>query len=128
SLIALESRLSDVRYEIESLTSRLRDWQDQVDYSTVNLYINEVDHLQEQTKIDRSYAQELGDGFTSTLRGIGAFFKELFRLVFAALPVLIILAVLAFAAFLIVKRTRARGRARAEAERLNDAENTDEGR
>jgi hypothetical protein len=114
SLIALESRLSDVRYEIESLTSRLRDWQDQVDYSTVNLYIDEVDRLQEQTRVDRSYAQELGDGFTGTLRGVGTFFMELFKLVVAALPVLVILAVLALAAFFIVKRTRACGRARTE--------------
>jgi hypothetical protein len=110
SLIALESRLSDVRYEIESLTSRLRDWQDQVDYSTVNLYIDEVDRLQEQIGIDRSYAQELGDGFTGTLRGVGTFFKELFRLVIAALPVLVVLAVLALAVVFIVRRTRARRR------------------
>jgi hypothetical protein len=108
SLIALESRLSDVRYEIESLTSRLRDWRNQVDYSTVRLHINEVERLQEQTLVDRGYASELGDGFMSTLRGVGAFFKDLFRLAVTALPVLVIIAVVLFAVFVIVKKTRAR--------------------
>ncbi|MGX8699369.1 MAG: DUF4349 domain-containing protein, partial [bacterium] len=36
-MLELESRLSDIRYEIESLESRLRTWQKQVDYSTVTL-------------------------------------------------------------------------------------------
>jgi hypothetical protein len=107
SLIAFESRLSDVRYEIESLTSRIRDWQNQIDYSPVYLYINEVEQLQEQTKLDRSYAQELGDGFSATLRGIGSFFREAFRLAVAALPVIFLLAVIAAAAAVIAKNVRA---------------------
>jgi hypothetical protein len=108
SMIAIESRLSDVRYEIESLTSRLRDWQNQVDYSSVSLYIREVDRLSSQLQPGKTYGQELSEGFIGTLRGIGTFFKELFKILVVALPALVILAVLALAAFFIVKRARAR--------------------
>ena len=41
-ILVIESRLSEVRYEIESMTTTLRGWQAQVDYSTVHLYIEEV--------------------------------------------------------------------------------------
>jgi hypothetical protein len=108
SMIAIESRLSNVRYEIESLTSRLRDWQNQVDYSSVTLYIREVDRLSTQVQPGKTYGQELSEGFVGTLHGIGAFFKELFKIVIVFLPALVLLAVVAFAAFIVVKKTRAR--------------------
>ncbi|MDR1136285.1 MAG: DUF4349 domain-containing protein [Clostridiales Family XIII bacterium] len=131
AMIALESRLSNVRYEMESLTSRLRDWQSQVDYSTVNLNIEEVEKMQEQTQLNRSYAQELGDGFGNTLRGVGVFFKELFRLIVAVLPVLIILAVIALAVLFIVKKARAGAKANTaqpnEGGGTNEYNNTNEG-
>lgn len=41
-LIAIESRLSEVRYQIESMVSQLRTYDNQIDYSTVNLTIGEV--------------------------------------------------------------------------------------
>ena len=39
----------DGRYQIESLTTTLRTWQNQVDYSTLTLWITEVKTLTEQT-------------------------------------------------------------------------------
>jgi hypothetical protein len=120
SMIAIESRLSDVRYETESLTSTLRDWQNQVDYSSVHLYINEVERLHEQP--GRSYAQEIGDGFNASMRGIGAFFREAFKFLVIALPVLVLLAVVALAAFLIVKKARAPRVERKEREHERDGD------
>lgn len=43
SVIALESRLSDVRYEIENIKSSLKSYDNRVTYSTVYLYIEEVE-------------------------------------------------------------------------------------
>lgn len=42
-LITIQSRLSEVRYEIESYESRLRTYDDQIDFSTVYLNLNEVE-------------------------------------------------------------------------------------
>lgn len=42
TVITLEQRLSDIRYQLESMESQLRLYDNQVDYSTVYLSINEV--------------------------------------------------------------------------------------
>jgi len=96
-MILIESRLSEVRYEIEYLTSSLRNMQNRVDYSTVNLTLREVRKLTEPVAVQRSYWQEVGDGIKETFSGIGDFFKELFKWIIIALPVLILLAVIALA-------------------------------
>lgn len=103
-ILTIQQRLSDVRYEIESLTSTLKNWQNQVDYSTVVLTIREVAELsEEQPPIQRTYWEELRDGFNATLKGIGEFFKGLFKGLVIALPVLVILAVIAIIVIVIIR-------------------------
>jgi hypothetical protein len=114
SMIAIESRLSEVRYNIESLTAQLRDWDNQVNYSSVTLHIVEFKQLRAQLQAGDSYAQELKGGFSATLLGIGAFFMEAFKLLVIALPAIVLLALVALLIFFIVKRTRARRARRAE--------------
>ncbi|MDR3296359.1 MAG: DUF4349 domain-containing protein [Clostridiales Family XIII bacterium] len=113
-MILLEARLSEVRYEIERLTSSLRNWQNQVDYSTVNLNFTEVEKLTEQFALKRSYGQEIGDGLKASLRGVGAFFKSFLKIVIIALPVLVVLAVVVAVVFIVVKRAGTFRRKRAK--------------
>ena len=47
-IIAIESRLSQVRYQIESMESQLRTFDNQVDYSTVHINVREVEHYTPQ--------------------------------------------------------------------------------
>ena len=57
-IITIESRLSSVRYQIESMESQLRTYDNQVDYSTVTLYIQEVKELtiiEEASAFDRMW-------------------------------------------------------------------------
>jgi hypothetical protein len=113
-ILAIQSRLTDVRYEIESLTSTLKNWQNQVDFSTVVLSIREVAELSEQQPpLQRTYWEEIRDGFNATLKGIGEFFKGLFKGIVIILPVLLILAVIAVVVIVIIrlvtKKSRAKG-------------------
>jgi len=103
-LIALEARLSEIRYQIESLTSTLSNWQRQVDYSTVTLWIREVEQLTEQVQIHQTYWEQMGDGFMSTIRGVGRFFMNFFLWIIVSAPVLVIFAVITVATIIIVKR------------------------
>ena len=103
-LIALEERLSDVRYQIESITSTLNNWQRQVDYSTLTLNIREVEQFTEQTPIHRTYWEQIGDGFMATIRSIGDFFMALFKWLIVSAPVLVILAVIAVIIFIIIRK------------------------
>lgn len=70
-LITIQSRLSEVRYEIESYESRLRTYDDQIDYSTVYLNLEEVERESQVTpetageEISRRLSenwQDLGEG------------------------------------------------------------------
>ena len=124
-MIELESRLSDIRYNIESIESRLRVWQNQVDYSTVTLDIEEVAEYTEIVQPQRTYWQQIGDGFKSSLKGVGRFFKDLFKDFVTALPVLVLLAAAVLIIVLIVRkvlRTRRVKRAQLRAEKAKTPE------
>ena len=120
-LIAIEERLGWVRYEIESLTTTLNNWQNQVDYSTLTFNIREVEQFTERTEIHRSYWQQIGDGLMSTIRGTGRFFMNLFKWIIIAAPVLIILAVIGVAALLVV-RWKLKAIEKKKAEKAKNAE------
>lgn len=45
TIILLEQRITEVRYQLESYQSQLRTYDNLVDYSTVNLYVNEVKRI-----------------------------------------------------------------------------------
>ena len=102
-LIMIEERLSDVRYQIESITTMLNNWQNQVSYSTLSVNIMEVEQFTERQEINRSYWQQIADGFMSSIRGIGRFFMDLFKWIIVSAPVLIIIAVVAVAALFIIR-------------------------
>lgn len=68
-IITIESRLSDVRYQIESMESQLRTMDNQVSYSTVYLSINEVARL---TPVEeQSVWQKITTGFADSLINVG---------------------------------------------------------
>lgn len=73
-MIVLEERLSNVRYCLESMESRLRTIDNQVDYSTVYLNLSEVRELtpvEEKTDLQR-----IAEGFADSLKDIGNGIKE----------------------------------------------------
>ena len=112
SMIAIEERLSEVRYQIESLETQLLNWQRQVDYSTVYLYIQEVAFLTDEKPVVRSYWEQVADSFTDSLEGIGRFFKQFFKGLVGALPVLVVLAVIIVVVLVITKKIIKKGKAK----------------
>ncbi|MCL2408128.1 MAG: DUF4349 domain-containing protein [Oscillospiraceae bacterium] len=103
-LILIEDRLSFVRSDIEWMTSRLQNWQNQVDYSTLSLFIREVEILTEEDP-DLTYWQQVRDGLSSTMRGIGRFFMNAFRWLVTNLPIIAIIAAVAVVVTIIVVRS-----------------------
>ena len=63
----LTSRLTDVRYNIESMERQLRLYDNQVDYATVNLNVTEVEVLTPQVIEQKTPAEEVRDGFKASL-------------------------------------------------------------
>ena len=109
-MISIEARLAEVRYSIESLTSTLRNWQNQVDYSTLTLTINEVEKFTEIVPIQRTYWQQVGDGLQSKTKAVGEFFKNFAKWIIVNLPVFIVLAVIIVIIVLIVRRNIRKGK------------------
>lgn len=105
-ILQIESRLSDVRYNIESLTSQIENWDNLVSYSTLQLNIREVTLYTDNAPATLSYGEQLKDGFLRSLQALGRFFKGFFRYFVAALPVLFILAIVAVVVVVIVKATK----------------------
>ena len=90
-LIAIEEKLTELRYQIESLQSTLKNWDRQVAYSTLDLEVQEVVEYTPESRM--SYGQELALALSSGLKRTGEFFKDLLLAVVGALPALVILAV-----------------------------------
>lgn len=114
SLIALESRLSEVRYEIEALERQLINWQNSVDYSTISLSLQEVEIYTPVVPVQRSFGEKfttaLSDGWTGFVN-----FGERFILWLArSLPVLVILALIGLGIFFLVRLSERRIAAKRE--------------
>lgn len=66
-IIAIESRLSEVRYEMQSYTSQLLVYDNQVDYSTIYLNIREVERLTPQA--EPGMFERIATGLSDNMRG-----------------------------------------------------------
>ena len=107
-LLEIESRLTDVRYELENVTSRLRVLANQVDYATVYLYINQVKvytEVEEQT-----VWQRISSGFGQNLQNIGEGLKDFFVWFVTYSPQLVVLAVVAAVVIMLLRRRRQKRR------------------
>lgn len=68
-IIAIEGRLSEVRYQLESMESQLRTYDNKIDYSTVYLSIEEVRKY--SAPYDASVGERIAKGFVKSLEDIG---------------------------------------------------------
>ena len=101
-LLEIESRLTDVRYELENVTSQLRVLANQVDYATIHLYISQVKVYTETE--EQTVWQRIGSGFTENLRDIGEDMTDFFVWLVTYSPQLILWAVIIALVVAVVKR------------------------
>lgn len=101
-LLQIESRLTDVRYELENNTSQLRYYDNKIDYATV--YLN-IDEVQEYTPIEEPTVWErIRDGFSGSLKGLGKGFVNLAVWLIVASPYLVVWGIVIAVIVLFVKR------------------------
>ena len=103
-LLEIEGRLTDVRYELENYTSRLRVYDNQVDYATIYLNLEEV---QEYTPVaERTVWQRITEGFAGNLKGLGEDITDVFVWFVTSLPYLVVWAVVIAVAVVLVRKLR----------------------
>lgn len=93
-VIAIEEKLTELRYQIESLQSALKNWDRQVSYSTIDLEVMEVSEYTPEPQ--QSYGQELWQALTGAFRNLGQFFKDLLVFLVSAIPTILVLTALFF--------------------------------
>ncbi len=101
-LLTVDKRLTEVRAELEQVTSALRVFDNQVDYATIHLSIEEVKEFTEADEPENVW-QRIGSGFKKSLKGVGNFLEELFVFLIVSLPYLVLIAVVALGIMLIVR-------------------------
>lgn len=67
-VLELESRLSDVRYQIESYEATLRNFDSRISYSTLHITLQEVVEYSIINSPPQTLGQRLSDGFKDSMR------------------------------------------------------------
>ena len=106
TLVALEARLADVRYETESIERNLRNLDMDINYSTVNIDLQEVAVYTPTTAVTRSFGEKLRDAFTSGWKSFARGAQNFFLWLVEALPTLLLLAVIAVIVVLVIRKLR----------------------
>lgn len=99
-LLTIESRLTDVRYELENIASQLRVYDNKVNYGTIHLSITEVVEYSEPEP--ENGWQRMGKGFVKSLKGVGNGLKEFVIWLITAVPYLLLIGTIGFGIFLII--------------------------
>lgn len=101
TIIALESRLTEVRYQLESYESQLRTYDNLVDFSTVYLDINEVKRLTPQ--VEESRWDKIKVGFVESIYNVTEGLMDFGVGFIIAIPYLIIWAIVIVVIILIIR-------------------------
>ena len=112
SLVALEERLADVRYETESIERNLRNMDMQIRYSTVSIDLDEVEIYTPTVTVQRTFGEKFADAFSDGWRSFGRSFQRFILNLTEALPSLILLAVIIIVVVVIVRRCVKKSRAK----------------
>ena len=103
-LLAIESRLTEVNYQLESVASKLKTLENQVSYATVRLYITEV---QEYTPVaEKTTWQRITEGFVDSLEGIWDGAVELLVWVLANSPYLVLYGLIGLGAVTLLRKRK----------------------
>lgn len=85
-ILEIQSRLSDVTYELERYESRRRGYDNQITYATVSLELREVQTLTPAE--DPTVWQRITEGFADSLEGVGDDIVDFFVWLIVSLPYL----------------------------------------
>lgn len=108
-IIAIQAKLTDVRYEIESYTATKRTFDELVAYSTINISVSEVQQVTPPQP--DSYLTRAGRTFTNMLHNTKTFFQNLGIFLIAALPLLLFLLIVGLVLFIVLRRQGKKRRA-----------------
>ena len=100
-ILTIEERLTNVRYQLESMESQLRTYDNKINYSTIYLSINEVKEL---TPVEEETTwQRITNGFMESLQSIADGFVEFAIWFVVNIPYFILWIVIIVVIILVIK-------------------------
>lgn len=103
-ILIIESRLTEVRTELEQVTSVLRSYDNRINYSTIHLGIAEVVEYTEVEEEPETFWDRISKGFVKSLKNVGDGIVNFVVFLVVALPYLAPFAVIAVVIILLIKR------------------------
>ena len=90
-VIAIQERLTEVIYEIESYQSQLRTYDNLIDYTTITIRIREVERV--EIVGEQSIWQEIGTNLKEGFENVWEFLVRLFVFTISSIPYVLVVAV-----------------------------------
>lgn len=75
-VITLESRLAEIRYEVESIENTLKNYDRLVSFSRITVYIQEVDEITETPPVEKKLSERISSAFTRSLKDFRISFEN----------------------------------------------------
>lgn len=104
TIVALEDALSEVEYEIESLTTSLNEYDSLISYSTIELTLDEVGTITTTPGERDSLGARMAAGIQSSFRGLINGSKELLVMLSYNLVLVLVVVVIAVAVVVILRK------------------------
>ena len=102
-IISIQSRLTEVRGDLESYKARQKGYDTLIAYSTVTLYLNEVER---ETEAKPSFWSKAGNAFVDGITSFGEVVSAIVLFLIAALPYIAVAAVALIVALVIAKKSK----------------------
>lgn len=103
-LLAIEERLTDVRSELETITSQMRTYDNLIDYTTIYLHVSQVQELTEAEP--ETFWQRVKSGFADNLSGLGEGIVDFTVWLIVSLPYLVPVILIIVLIVVLVKRRK----------------------
>lgn len=123
AVIAIEQRLSEIRYQLDSFESDLRRYDNQVDYSTVTVDVSETTVL--TASENSGFWSRVQANLESNLEDLCDAAIGFLIWFLSSLPVLLALAILFFLIYRVVKMIRSHRKSRKAAKEIAKVKSTD---
>ncbi len=110
TIIALEDRLTEVRYELENYQSRKKVYDDLISYSTIDITLEEVNYTVEVD--DGTFFSRIMTGLERSLRDVGSGFVGFVEWFIINLPYFIVWGLIIFGLVKLIRAIRKKSKAK----------------
>ena len=112
-LLMIESRLTEVTYELEHVSSQLRVLDNKIDYSTVHLNLSEVKEYTEVVEPE-TFGERVISGFVDNVEAVWDGIVEFVIFLLTGLPYFVLIAAAVVVVIIVIKRIRRKKKAKKE--------------